>query len=79
MNLRMILGHNKQMQTMTDSNNIPQHKSDLLMWSLRPMDDHTVLFEAGIRTGKKDAANWAKFNNGVRCAYQVLQVWIVLN
>lgn len=49
------------------------------MWSLRPMDDHIVLFEAAIESDKAPGLQCATFENGVRQAYELLQVWIVLN
>lgn len=54
------------------------HTSNLIMWSLRPIDNHILLFEAAIRTDHVGGAS-AKMATGVRQSYQMLTVFIHLN
>lgn len=55
------------------------HKSELIMWSLRPIERTVALFEAAIKTDRHISNQQATFIDGVRCSYQILQVYIHLN
>lgn len=55
-----------------------KHTSNLIMWSLCPMDDNIVLFEAAVPTDQYTGLS-ANFKNGVRVSYKLLQVFIHLN
>lgn len=55
------------------------HKSNLVMWSLRPIGDNVLLFEAGIQSERSFTRCYATFKNGVRIAFETLVVYIHLN